>query len=102
MIRKLYEIAADIVEAQASFAQMSPESLEQAFSTVFVTLQRMKMAEDGGFILDVAKPIEESVAAAPGKIDPKGWQNNKITLYGVIGLWVVFPISMAWFSTELK
>ena len=72
MFRKLYEIAADIVEAQASFAQMSPESLEQTLSTVFVTLQRMKMAEDGGFILDVAKPLEEPVAEAPGKIDPKG------------------------------
>ena len=61
MIRKLYEIAADIIEAQASVAQMSPDSLEQTLSTVFVTLQRMKMAEDGGFLLEQAKPPEEAV-----------------------------------------
>ena len=80
MIRKLYEIAADIVEAQASFAQMSPESLEQALSTVFVTLQRMKMAEDGGFLLDTAKPSEQFVEEGPGKIDPKGSiQEDKVT-----------------------
>jgi len=46
--RKFYEIAADIIEAQASFAQMSPDSLEQALSTVFVTLQRMKLAKLAG------------------------------------------------------
>ena len=72
MIRRLYEIAADIVEAQASFAQMSPESLEQALSTVFVTLQRMKQAEDGGFLLDVAKSPEQLLKEAPEKIDSKG------------------------------
>jgi predicted transcriptional regulator len=72
MYRRLYEIAADIVEAQASFAQMSPESLEQALSTVFVTLQRMKMAEDGGFLLDTAKPSEQLLKEAPERIDPKG------------------------------
>jgi hypothetical protein len=55
MTRKLYEIAADIVEAQASFAQMSPDSLEQVLSRVFVTPQPMKMAEDAGFLLDQAK-----------------------------------------------
>ena len=71
MARKLYEIAADIVEAQASFTQMSPDSLEQALSTVFVTLQRMKMAEDGGFLFETAKPPEEPVAEVPEKIDPK-------------------------------
>ena len=72
MTRKLYGIAADIVEAQASFAQMSPDSLEQSLSTVFVTLQKMKMAEDGGFLLDVAKPPEERpVEEVPEKIDPK-------------------------------
>ena len=31
MYRKLYEIAADIVGAQASFAQLSPEALELTF-----------------------------------------------------------------------
>jgi predicted transcriptional regulator len=72
MTRKLYEIAADIIEVQASLAQMSPDSLEQALSTVFVTLQKMKMAEDGGFLLDLAKPPEEEpVEEVSEKIDPK-------------------------------
>ena len=56
MPRKLYEIAADIVEAQATMSQMTPNALEQALSKVFVTLQRMKMAEDGGMLLDEPKP----------------------------------------------
>jgi predicted transcriptional regulator len=71
MIRRLYEIAADIVEAQASFAQMSPESLEQALSKVFATLQRMKQAEDGGFVLDTATSPEDLRKETPEKIDPK-------------------------------
>ena len=71
MTRKLYEIAADIIEAQASMIEMSPESLEQTLSTVFVTLQKMKVAEDGGFILDVAKPSGVVVEEIPEKGDPK-------------------------------
>jgi predicted transcriptional regulator len=70
MTRKLYEIAADIIEAQASMIEMSPDSLEQALSTVFVTLQKMKMAEDGGFLLDQAKPSEEPVQEGV-PVDPK-------------------------------
>jgi predicted transcriptional regulator len=73
MTRKLYEIAADIIEAQASMIEMSPDSLEQTLSTVFVTLQKMKMAEDGGFLLDdQSKPSEEAVQeVAAEKIDAK-------------------------------
>jgi predicted transcriptional regulator len=71
MTQKLYEIAADIVKAQASFTQLSPESLEQALSRVFATLQRMKQAEDGGFVLDTAKSPEELLKEAPEKLDPK-------------------------------
>jgi predicted transcriptional regulator len=71
MTKKLYEIAADIIEAQASMVEMSPESLEQTLSTVFVTLQKMKVAEDGGFILDVTKPAGELVEEIPQVADPK-------------------------------
>jgi predicted transcriptional regulator len=72
MTRKLYEIAADIIEAQASMIEMSSDSLEQTLSTVFVTLQKMKIAEDGGFILDiVAQPSGEFVEEIPQAIDPK-------------------------------
>lgn len=56
MPKKLYEIAAGIVEAQATMGQMPPDALEQALAKVFVTLQRMKMAEDGGMLLEEAKP----------------------------------------------
>lgn len=79
MPRKLYEIAADIVESQASFKEMSPDSLEQALSTVFVTLQRMKIAEDGGFLLDQPKPEEESPVEKAVMDDPKkSIQENKV------------------------
>ena len=81
MIRKLYEIAADIVEASASFVQMALHSLEQALSTFVVTLQKMKMAEDGGVVLlDQAKPSEEKpVEEVPKKVDPKqSIQEDKI------------------------
>jgi predicted transcriptional regulator len=71
MNRKLYEIAADILEAQASMVEMSPESLEQTLSTVFVMLQKMKIAEDGGLILDVMKPAGEPIEVVSEKIDPK-------------------------------
>jgi predicted transcriptional regulator len=71
MTRKLYEIAADIIEAQASMIEMSSDSLEQTLSKVFVTLQKMKMAEDGGFILDVAQPAGELVEEIPQVADPK-------------------------------
>jgi predicted transcriptional regulator len=71
MTRKLYEIAADIIEAQASMIEMSPDSLEQTLSKVFVTLQKMKFAEDGGFLLDQAKPSEEPVEEISQITDPK-------------------------------
>jgi predicted transcriptional regulator len=78
MTRKLYEIAADIVEAQATTGPMTLDSLEQALSKVFATLQRMKMAEDGGVLLDETKPeaLAEEIAE---KIDPKSSiQENKV------------------------
>jgi predicted transcriptional regulator len=78
MTRKLYEIAADIVESQASFMEMSPDSLEHALSTVFVTLQRMKLAEDGGFLLDQAKAPEEAVQEAIHDDPKKSIQEDKV------------------------
>jgi predicted transcriptional regulator len=69
MTRKLYEIAADIIEAQATIGPMTPDALEQTLSRVFITLQRMKMAEDGGVLMDDTKP--EAPEEIPEKIDPK-------------------------------
>jgi predicted transcriptional regulator len=78
MPRKLYEIAADIIEAQATMGPMTPDALEQTLSRVFVTLQRMKMAEDGGFLLDQAKPSEEPIQEEV-PVDPKSSiQDDKI------------------------
>ena len=63
MTRKLHEIAAEILEAQESLGDMSLDSLEQALSKVFATLlQRIKMAKDGGVLLDQAKPPEQQPA----------------------------------------
>jgi predicted transcriptional regulator len=69
MTRKLYEIAADIIEAQATMGPMTPDALEQALSRVFITLQRMKMAEDGGVLMDETQ--QETPEETPEKIDPK-------------------------------
>jgi len=77
MTRKLYEIAADIIEAQATMGPMTPDALEQTLSRVFITLQRMKRAEDGGVLMDETKTeIPEEI---PEKIDPKSSiQENKV------------------------
>jgi predicted transcriptional regulator len=78
MTRKLYEIAADIIEAQATIGPMTPDALEQALSKVFITLQRMKMAEEGGVVLDETKP-ETPAEEIPEKFDPKSSiQENKV------------------------
>jgi predicted transcriptional regulator len=71
MTSRLYEIAADITEAQAETGPMTPDAIEQTLSKVFIALQRMKMAEDGGFLLDMAKPSEEAVQEVAEKIDSK-------------------------------
>ncbi|MEN6440385.1 MAG: MucR family transcriptional regulator [Syntrophobacter sp.] len=51
-MRKLLDIAAEIVQAQASVGQMSAESIEQALVKTFSTLQRMQKAEEKGVLLE--------------------------------------------------
>jgi len=72
MARKLLEIAASIVKAQASVGKISPEEIEQTLMKTFLVLQRMQYAEQHGVVLDAA---EEAVAAAPQEkqecADPK-------------------------------
>lgn len=81
MVKSLLEIAAEIVQAQASVGPMTPDAMELALSRTFVTLQKMKMAEDGGFVLDLSKmsedlPLEEK---AKESMDPRdSIQNDKI------------------------
>lgn len=70
MTKKLYEIAADIIGAQATTGPLTLDALEQGLSKLFVTLQRMMMAEDGGVLLDETKS-EAPGGAVPEMLDPK-------------------------------
>jgi predicted transcriptional regulator len=51
MARKLLEIAASIVKAQASVNKISPEEIEQTLMKTFLVLQRMQNAEQHGVLL---------------------------------------------------
>ncbi len=51
-MKKLLDIAAEIVQAQASVGQMSAEQIEQSLIKTFSTLQRMQRAEEKGILLD--------------------------------------------------
>lgn len=82
MDKKPYEIAANIIQAQASIGEMTPDNLTQSLENIFITLQKMKMAEDEGVMLDQVKSSEETEAQQKlsQEIDPqKSIQNDKIT-----------------------
>lgn len=72
-MRKLLEIAAEIVQAQASVGQMSADNIEQALVKTFTTLQRMQRAEEKGILLERGVGIEEMPAeeAALAKKEPR-------------------------------
>lgn len=81
MTRKLFEIASDIVQAQASLGQMAPDDIQVALTKTFITLQKMKRAEEEGVALEQAKPVEEvqPEEKPTGKIKPSdSIQNDKI------------------------
>jgi predicted transcriptional regulator len=71
-MRKLLDIAAEIIQAQASVGQMSAEQIEQSLIKTFSTLQKMQRAEEKGILLDKVTgedvPVEE---AAPQKKEPR-------------------------------
>jgi predicted transcriptional regulator len=71
-MRKLLDIAAEIIQAQASVGQMSAEQIEQSLIKTFSTLQKMQKAEEKGVLLDRITG-EETVPeeAAPQKKEPK-------------------------------
>jgi predicted transcriptional regulator len=80
-MKKLLDIAAEIVHAQASVGQMSADQIEQALVKTFSTLQRMQRAEEKGVLLETVSPMEEPFAeeAAPAKKEPKeSIQDDKI------------------------
>ena len=58
MTRRLLEIAADIVQAQSSVFEMSPDDLELALAKTFITLQKMQKAEEEGSMLAIAKSAD--------------------------------------------
>ncbi|MBP8646254.1 MAG: MucR family transcriptional regulator [Syntrophobacteraceae bacterium] len=68
MTRRLLEIAADIVQAQATVAQMTADQIELALLRTFGTLQKMQKAEDEGTLLDQPRIVEESI---PKDITPE-------------------------------
>ncbi|MGA2404777.1 MAG: MucR family transcriptional regulator [Syntrophobacteraceae bacterium] len=51
MARKLLEIAASIMKAQASVGKISSEEIEQTLMKTFLVLQRMQKAEQQGVLL---------------------------------------------------
>jgi len=80
-MKKLLDIAAEIVQAQASVGQMSAEQIEQSLIKTFSTLQRMQRAEEKGLFLDRGSAEEVMVdEAQAAKKEPRdSIQDDKIT-----------------------
>ena len=66
-MKKLLDIAAEIVQAQASVGQMSAEQIEQSLIKTFSTLQRMQRAEEKGIFLDRGTAEEIGGRGSPGE-----------------------------------
>jgi len=62
MTRKLTELAADIIQAQASHARMSGEEISDALMKTFETLRKMKIAEDNIKDKDIASSASIQIA----------------------------------------
>jgi len=69
MPKKLLEIAADIIQTQASSNQLSSEEIVSALKQVFGTLQDLQRIETEG-VSDLSKSSEEA-ARVVEKTDPK-------------------------------
>jgi len=81
MARRLLDIAAAIVKAQASVGKISPDEIEQTLMTTFLALQRMQSAEQQGLLLEIPDgvPIEILPEKRPESSDPKdSIRENKI------------------------
>ncbi len=81
MGRRLLEIAAGIVKAQAGVCRISPEEIEQTLMRIFHVLQRMQGAEYQGVLLDTPEviPAEAPSEPKPDEADPKdSIRENKI------------------------
>ena len=60
MDRKLVEIAASILKAQASLKRISPEEIERFLVKTFLVLQRMQVAEKLGVLLGTEDKSDEA------------------------------------------
>jgi predicted transcriptional regulator len=79
-MKKLLDIAAEIVQAQASVGQMSAEQIEQSLIKTFSTLQRMQKAEEKGIFLDRDIAEEENEEGQTARKEPReSIQDDKIT-----------------------
>ena len=67
--KRLLEMAAGIVQTQASQSKMSPEEIESALTRTFNALQMMQKAEDEGRFLSSDKPSGETSEEKP--LDPQ-------------------------------
>ncbi|MHC1727764.1 MAG: MucR family transcriptional regulator [Syntrophobacteraceae bacterium] len=65
MARRLLDIAASIVKAQASVGRISPEEIEETLLKTFLVLQRIQSAEHQGVLLEF--PVETPAT----EVDPK-------------------------------
>jgi len=79
-MKKLLDIAAEIVQAQASVGQMSAEQIEQSLIKTFSTLQRMQRAEEKGLFLDsgAAEEARAEEAQVAKKEPRESIQDDKI------------------------
>ncbi len=81
MTKKLYEIAADIVQNQVSTSHMSSDEIVTSLRRIYNALHTIQKSESDGTAIEDTKPLEE---AAPQeeplvKIDPKeSIQDDKI------------------------
>jgi len=71
-MKKLLDIAAEIVQAQASVEPMSTRQIEQSLIKTFSTLQKMQRAEEKGLFMDRGVAEEERAEEAPvAKREPR-------------------------------
>ena len=69
---KLLHLAANIVHAQASVTQMSPDQIELTLLKTFTALQKMQNAEERGIQMDPSTSVEglQGENQSPGRMNP--------------------------------
>ena len=80
MNKKLLELAAELVQAQASNTRMSAEEIETALMRTYNTLLKMQVAEQEGKAVEIVAVPGDGTEEAPAQaLDPsKSIQKNKV------------------------